>query len=114
MPNHVRQRLTVTGASGDVAAFVATARGASPATGDGAGSWNERKELVLEPLCFHMIAPLPDTFSANEYGRNGSVGYELEKTGWGVKWGPYDVAKDAPALAADGSRASSPARGVRP
>lgn len=106
MPNHVRQRLTVVGAANDVAAFVVTARGARPATGDAPGSLNGNGELHVSPLCFHMIAPLPDSFSAEEYGSGKSVGYELEVKGWGVKWGPYQIADDAPAMSDAGTAAT--------
>lgn len=100
MPNHVKQRLTVTGSANDVAAFVTTARGAPPLTGDREG-FNAHKELRVEPLCFHMIAPLPDSYSEQGYSEHG---YNLEHRGWSVKWGPYESAE--PVVSPDGKAAT--------
>lgn len=106
MPNHVRQRLTVVGSKDDVDAFVVTARGARPTTGDDPDQFHGPYKMKVEPLCFHVIAPLPDTYSAHPYGDRESVGYNLESKGWGVKWGPYDVDKESPRMSDDGTRAT--------
>lgn len=106
MPNHVQQRLTVAGTPGDIEAFVATARGAGPATGDGPDSCNKHESLCLIALSFHMIAPLPDEYSMHPYGDRGSVGIELERKLWGTKWGPYDISEDSPRIAEDKSTAT--------
>lgn len=100
MPNHVRQKLTIAGAPSAIEAFVVTARGAPPATGD-----HHRGGMEIKPLCFHMIAPLPDAFSRKPYGHDGHVGYGLEVRCWSVKWGPYDIAGEA-AIFAGGTRAT--------
>lgn len=96
MPNHVDHKLTVTGSAEDVAAFIATARGAAPLTGDRDG-FNARGKLRVTPLSFHCIAPLPDSYSENPYS---SHGYDLEHAGWGVKWGPYETRE--PVVSPDG------------
>lgn len=106
MPNHVRQRLTVVGSKDDVAAFVATARGARPTTGDKPDSPNGTYKMVLEPLCFHMFAPLPDEFSMHPYGDRRSIGYNLENDGWGVKWGAYNWEDGMPRISEDGTEAT--------
>ena len=85
MPNHVDQKLTVTGSAEDVAAFIVTARAAAPFTGDRDGC-NVKSKLRVEPLSFHAIAPLPDSYSEKGYSDHG---YNLEHHGWSVKWGPY-------------------------
>lgn len=108
MPNHVRQKLTVAGTANDVAAFIATARGASPVTGDEGplfvdGSPARERRLRIEPLNFHLIAPLSDDYSRLPYE---SYGYKAEITGWGVEWGPYKIAADAPSVSPDGSSAT--------
>lgn len=110
VPNHVRQKLTVVGTKEDVEAFVVTARGARPMTGDravdanGHENCNYHPRLTIEPLCFHLIAPVKDRFSKYPYGSEGSIGYEAEVEAWGVKWGPYDVDPASPALTDDGTR----------
>jgi hypothetical protein len=86
MPNHVDQRLTVTGTPEDVAAFIITARGAAPLTGDRDG-FNAHKSLRVTPLSFHSIAPLDDSYSEHKYSDHGC---DLERRWWGVKWGPYE------------------------
>lgn len=108
MPNHVDHKLTVVGSAEDVAAFVATARGAAPCTGDvdtGGPFTNATRRLRIEPLNFHLIAPLPDSFSERPYGNDGSHGYHLQRQYWGGKWGPYNDTKDA-TLSHDGTRAT--------
>jgi hypothetical protein len=103
MPNHVKQRLTVTGTPEDVEAFMVTARGARPDTGDRPKSKHESPyRLRVEPLCFHLIAPIPDEFCEKPYGHSGSVGYELEVKFWGTKWGAYGAKE--PVRSEDGTR----------
>jgi hypothetical protein len=81
----------------DVAAFVATARGAAPFTGDRPGDVNAGRSLVVRPLSFHAIAPLPDSYSEHPYSDHG---YDLECAHWGVKWGACNCAE--PVLVLDG------------
>ncbi|MGN6107777.1 MAG: hypothetical protein ACTHU0_21905 [Kofleriaceae bacterium] len=95
----MKQKLTVCGSKNDIEAFVATARGAAPATGDKHGTLNHREKLIVEPLCFHLIAPLSDAYARGSYS---DVGYHMEADGWSVKWGAYDAAE--PVLSTNGTR----------
>lgn len=106
MPNHVQQKLTIFGSKKDVEAFVVTARGAAPFTGDPIvdGQTGERQELYIKPLCFHLIAPLDDRYSKETYGRGPSIGFAEERNKWGVKWGAYDCSE--PVISEDGTRAT--------
>jgi hypothetical protein len=98
MPNHVYQRLSVTGSPSDVVAFIATARAAAPNSGDAPGSPNYHPSLDVSPLEFHAIAPLPDSYSEQPYSDHG---YDLCREWWGTKWGAYDQAE--PQISPDGS-----------
>lgn len=92
------------GRPNDVRAFIITARGAAPVTGDrphpdrpNEHAPNVTRELHVEPLCFDMIAPLPDDYSRNPYGHpDGSKkqGIDMQRDAWGVKWGPYKLDDD--------------------
>lgn len=113
MPNHVKQVLTVVGPQNDVEAFVVTARGASPFTGDRYDEnkpWSARKELDISPLCFDLVAPLPDEYCRVPYGTaDKPSGYDMEINKWGVKWGPYDwddELKPQPVMSSDGTQAT--------
>ncbi len=101
MPNNINQKLTIVGTKEDIEAFVITARGAAPFTGDKPGSANEHKRLRVISLSFHAIAPLPDSYSEREYSDHG---YHLEANAWSVKWGPYEC-RDA-VISEDGASAT--------
>lgn len=103
MPNNVDQRLTIIGTKGDVEAFVVTARGAAPMSGDSDGC-NARKKLSINPLCFHMFAPLDDDFSRKPYGDGDSYGRNAQADNWSVKWGAYDI--EEAEISDDGTQAT--------
>ena len=93
MPNHVTNKLTVTGPAERVRAFVDAARGCHPPSGDEPDSPNYPRELGPFPmwLSFDAIVPLPDEYSLVPYGiLRGRSGYDIEVETWGIKWGAYD------------------------
>lgn len=103
MPNWVDQKLTIVGTKVDVEAFVVTARGASPVTGDEEGC-NNISKLSLNELSFHLIAPLTDDFSRRPYGDRDSYGINAQRDGWSVKWGACECSEAE--ITHDGLRAT--------
>ena len=91
MPNNIDNIISVLGSPDDVSAFVATARGQHPKTGD-AGRFAEEDNGVrpVKAFNFHSLVPLPPEYSTRPYG-DGSAGcgFDLECETWGVKWGSY-------------------------
>lgn len=94
MPNHVDQRMTITGPEDSVRAFVDIATGLIPDTGDPPGTLNYNADKdVKTVLSFHAIVPLPEEYHKVPYSDFDIPmdGNKMERVTWGVKWGAYNV-----------------------
>lgn len=90
MPNHVDNKLSVLGPPKSVSAFVATARGRRPKSGDKDGENATVGDGPEVPLNFHSLVPLPEEYGTNPYGdMSARSGINLEREAWGIKWGAY-------------------------
>ena len=93
MPNHCVNRLSVVGPDDQVTAFIRLSERPQPATGDPEGSFNNSGDIPKKVVFgFHGSVPLPAEYSEVPYSNHpGLGGYDMERSTWGVKWGPYDI-----------------------
>jgi hypothetical protein len=89
MPNHVDNRLTITGDKTELMRFVS-------ATHEGGNDYNFNKLVPLDPRASKEIRnERPDgtvqVFSAFSNAEDGFDGYQNAIDMWGSKWGAYDI-----------------------
>lgn len=114
MPNWCNNKLTISGSINDVAKFVKKANGPlqhykpssweieadkkfqAKAEAEGLPFKSTLPKVIMSPLSFHQLVPIPDHIMENGYDeveqRNSkNTGYDWEHKLWGVKWGASDA-----------------------
>ena len=89
MPNHVDNRLTITGDKTELIRFVS-------ATYEGNNDYNFNKLVPLDPRASKVVRwekadGTEEVFGAFSSKEDGFDGYQNAIDVWGTKWGAYDI-----------------------